>query len=358
MVNTFEFIQTVVVSSRIRLARNLSGFPFPKKMRDQHAAEVLHLVSEGLKTIDSDRYRRYDIGKLSNSEASLLQEQYLISEALSHRLNSGAVFLSSDRAVSIMVNEEDHLREQYICKGFDLYKAYERLSALDDGLSGVLDFAYDQKLGYLTACPSNLGTGMRASVMMFLPGLTQNGGLKRLLPELKRSGLTVRGAFGEGSTSDGWVYQVSNERTLGISEIEILESVTATANRLCDLEKQAREDMLRRSALELRDRCLRAFGTLTYCALLTEKELFSLLAEVRLGVALGFLKTVGGEDFDEFYTDMQPATFKISNHLERMSERKCNEVRAETVRSILPQLVCVNKTEEEKSVLANGQGKK
>ena len=354
MENTFD-VQTTVISTRIRLARNFAAYPFPKKMDESQAEDLVYLVGAGLKKFKG--FTKHEVRDLSHREAELLREQYLISPALL-KSKRGAAFISQDKAISVMVNEEDHLRQQCILQGFDLYGAYECVSRIDNWLSSVYDFAFDERLGYLTACPSNLGTGMRASVMMFLPGLTQNGGLKRLLPELKRSGLTVRGAFGEGSTSDGWVYQVSNERTLGISEIEILESVTATANRLCDLEKQAREDMLRRSALELRDRCLRAFGTLTYCALLTEKELFSLLAEVRLGVALGFLKTVGGEDFDEFYTDMQPATFKISNHLERMSERKCNEVRAETVRSILPQLVCVNKTEEEKSVLANGQGKK
>ena len=197
MVKALGFVNTVVVSTRIRLARNLAGFPFPSKMNDAQANEILYLVSKNLKKIDPNEYTRYDIGKLSNSEASLMQEQYLISAALSKRLNGGAAFVSRDRAVSIMVNEEDHLREQYICKGFDLYNAYERLSAIDDGLAGELDFAFDNTLGYLTACPSNLGTGMRASVMMFLPALTLSGEIKEGFRDWKSKGMTVRGAFGE-----------------------------------------------------------------------------------------------------------------------------------------------------------------
>ena len=145
-----------------------------------------------------------------------------------------------------MVNEEDHLREQYIYKGFDLYKAYEHISAIDESLGEKLDFAYDQRLGYLTACPSNLGTGMRASVMMFLPGLAKSNELKSFLPTLKAGGLTVRGVFGEGTAAEGYSYQVSNERTLGWSEQEILEQVTSCAKSLCGLEIRARLEMIER----------------------------------------------------------------------------------------------------------------
>lgn len=332
-------IRTTVISTRIRLARNFAAYPFPMKMDEAQAEDVVYLVGEGLKKFNI--FTKYDVNDVSRQQAALLKEQYLISPALL-KSKKGAAFISEDKAISIMVNEEDHLREQYIMKGFDLDGAYECIGAIDKWLASVYDFAFDEKLGYITACPSNLGTGMRASVMMFLPGLTQNGGLKKLLPELKENGLTVRGAFGEGSASDGWVYQVSNERTLGVSEIDILESVISTANRICELEKQAREGMLQKSGLELRDRCLRAFGILTNCALLKETELFSMLAEVRLGIALGFLETIDDEGFDEFYNDMHPATFRISNNLERVSERKCNEVRAELACKVLPQLVRVN----------------
>lgn len=343
MSNTPEFIQATVVSTRIRLARNFSGFPFPAKMEDTHAEDIVHLVEEGLRRLDPCQYKRYDISKLSDNEAQSLQERYIISPALLKRVNGGAAFVSEDAAVSLMVNEEDHLREQYIVKGFELYKAYERLSALDDGLSSLFDFAFDEKLGYLTACPSNLGTGMRASVMLMLPGLARNGEWERLLPELKERGMTVRGAFGEGTSAEGYLYQVSNERTLGVSEQEILEQVSETTLKLCDRELLARDELMKNSETELRDQCLRAYGTLTNCAVLGWEEFRAKIAEVRLGVLLGFFKTENKNKFEEFLDDMRPAAFRLNNNLEGESDRFCDEVRAETVGIALPELVRVHK---------------
>ena len=182
---------------------------------------------------------------------------------------------------------------------------------------------------------------MRASVMMFLPGLTQNGGLKAVLPTLKENGLTVRGTFGEGSTTEGCIYQISNERTLGVSEKDILDAVIDTTKMLCKQEGKAREEMLKKSGAELKDKCLRSFGTLTNCAILSEEELYSKLLEVRLGIALGFLQAVDSEEFENFFNDMRPTAFRISNGLERASERKCDEARAETTCTVLPELVSV-----------------
>lgn len=341
MVETPKFVRNVVMTTRIRLARNLAGFPFPSKMNDHHAAEILYLVEQGLKKIDTDAYARYDVGKLKSIEASLLQEQYLISAELSKRTESGAAFVSSDKTVSIMVNEEDHLREQYICKGFELLNAYERLSALDDGLSSVLDFAFDETLGYLTACPSNLGTGMRASVMMFLPGLTWNGEIKNVFHAWKSNGMTIRGSFGEGSEAEGYLYQVSNERTLGWSEKEILEKVSNFTMTLCDQELRAREQMLKTVETETRDRCLRSYGALCNCALLDLSEFLRKIADVRLGLALGFLKAESEAAFDEFMDDMRPAAFCLNNNLDGENERFYDEVRAETVGSVLPKIVQV-----------------
>ncbi len=338
---TPKYLRSVVTTTRIRLARNLSGFPFPSRMHERHAEEILYLVDDALKRIDKDAYERYDIGRLSSLQANLLQEQYLISAQLAKRKQGGAAFVSTDNTVSIMVNEEDHLREQYICKGFALMGAYERLSALDDGLSSVLDFAFDDKLGYLTACPSNLGTGMRASVMMFLPGLTRTGVLKQLFYEWKAHGMTIRGSFGEGSDAEGYLYQVSNERTLGWSEKDILERVSEFAMRLCDQEILAREHMEKSMETETRDRCLRAYGTLCNCALLDLPEFLRKIADVKLGLALKIFKAEDEDAFEEFLDDMRPATFCLNNNLAGEAERFYDEVRAETVGSLLPKLVQV-----------------
>ena len=350
---TPNFVRTVAMTTRIRLARNLAGFPFPSKMSDAHAAEVLHLVERGLKTIDPDEYVRYDVGALTKMKSSLLQEQYLISAELAKRKNGGAAFVSSDETVSIMVNEEDHLREQYICKGFELMKAYERLSAIDDGLSGELDFAFDNRLGYLTACPSNLGTGMRASVMVFLPGLTWSGEIKNVFREWKLNGMTVRGSFGEGSEAEGYMYQVSNERTLGWSEKEILEEVSRFTLRICDQEDKARKKMLQTMETETRDRCLRSYGALCNCALLDLSEFLRKITDVKLGLALGFLEATSEREFDLFMDDMRPAAFCLNNRLDGENERFYDEVRAETVGSVLPKIVqVVRRGELRKTVIS------
>ena len=337
MAQTPAFIQTLVTSTRIRLARNLAGYPFPEKMDELLAEEVVYLVEKSLKELDD--FEKQDMTQLSREEATLLQEQHLISPALIRKKGMAAAFLSADKSGSIMVNEEDHLREQYIYKGFDLYKAYEHISAIDEGLGAKLDFAYDDKLGYLTACPSNVGTGMRASVMMFLPGLAKNNGLKDFLPTLKASGLTVRGVFGEGTAAEGYSYQVSNERTLGMSESEILDQMVRMTMQLCDLELKAREKMLQEEKIPLKDECLRAFGALTNCAVLPLKELTAGMVKVKLGIALGFFKAQNIQDFNDFVADMRPASFRLENGLRKASEYECDLMRAEIVHKVLPELV-------------------
>lgn len=343
MAHAPEFIETTVISTRIRLARNFASYPFPRKMDDAQAEDIVHLVGYGLETFDSvETFTKYDISKLDAQQAQLLQEQYLISPAL-QKSARGAAFVSEDRAISIMVNEEDHIREQYICKGFDLYNAYERISGIDDFLASIYDFAFDDKLGYLTACPSNLGTGMRASVMMFLPGLAISGELKKYLPVLKAGGLTVRGSFGEGTGAEGYTYQVSNERTLGLSERDILSDMTRTTMNLCDRELRAREKLLETAETEFRDRCLRAYGVLTHCAILGLQEFLDKLADVRLGMALGFFEVKDKKRFGEFLDDMRPTAFRLNNGLSGESEELCDMLRAETVSGALPSLVRVRR---------------
>ena len=335
MAKTPAFIETLVTSTRIRLARNLAGYPFPQKLNGTLFGEVVYLVENALKKLDE--FEKHDVETLSEQEATLLQEQHLISPALIQR--KGTAFISSDKCISVMVNEEDHLRQQYIYKGFDLFKAYERISALDEGLSSLLCFAYDEKIGYITACPSNVGTGMRASVMMFLPGLALCKELDDFIPTLKAGGLTVRGVFGEGTAAEGYSYQVSNERTLGKSEVELLQDLVKTTMSLCDLELRAREKLLKEKKLPLRDACLRAYGLLTNCATLTQKELTDGMVKLKLGMALGFFKARDIEAFNDFLANMRPASFRLENRLEGASALDCDVSRAEIVHKVLPELM-------------------
>ena len=337
MAQTPAFIQSIVTSTRIRLARNFAAYPFPEKLDEKLAQETIYLVENTLKEVDE--FEKKDLATLTREETTLLQEQHLISPALIRKKNVAAAFLSTDRAVSIMVNEEDHLREQFIYKGFDLYKAYENISGIDEQLGSRLNFAYDDQLGYLTACPTNIGTGMRASVMMFLPGLAKTNGLKSFLPKLKENGLTVRGVFGEGTAAEGYSYQVSNERTLGMSESEILDKMVRMTMTLCDMELNARESLLETDKIALKDECLRAYGTLCNCAVLSLKELTESMVKVKLGMALGFLQVRNIQDFNDFLANMRPASFRLGNGLQGASEYECDLARAEIAQKVLRELV-------------------
>ena len=337
MAQTPAFIQSIVTSTRIRLARNFAAYPFPEKLDEKLAQETIYLVENTLKEVDE--FEKKDLAKLTREETTLLQEQHLISPALIRKKNVAAAFLSTDRTVSIMVNEEDHLREQFIYKGFDLYKAYENISGIDEQLGGRLNFAYDNQLGYLTACPTNIGTGMRASVMMFLPGLAKTNGLKSFLPKLKENGLTVRGVFGEGTAAEGYSYQISNERTLGMSESEILDKMVRMTMTLCDMELNARESLLQTDKIALKDECLRAYGTLCNCAILSLKELTESMVKVKLGMALGFLQVRNVQDFNDFLANMRPASFRLGNGLQGASEYECDLARAEIAQKVLRELV-------------------
>ncbi len=336
MADAPKFIETIVISTRIRLARNFSAYPFPKKMDEAQAEDIVVLVREGLRPLDN--FKEYNLTTLKTEEIKELQERYVISPALMKSV-CGAAFVSSDEEISIMVNEEDHLRQQYICRGFQPRAAYERIAAVDESLATVYDFAFDAKLGYLTACPSNLGTGMRASVMVFLPALTTSGQLKALLPAIKEGGMTLRGAFGEGSGGEGYIYQLSNERTLGWTEMDVLSELERVTMSLCDKELRAREALMKEDAEALRDRALRAFGTLTNCSILSEEEFFAKMTDVRFGVALGFLEGLDKKGFDDFLNEMRPAAFRLHNDLKGKRERYCDTLRAEIVGQVLPELV-------------------
>ena len=338
---TPEYLQKTVTSTRIRLARNVRGYYFPHLLSDENAREIVGLVRRALKKLDN--FREYDIGRISRDDAELLVEKHLISPALAGK-KSGAAFVCFDEnalrddEISVMANEEDHLREQYIVKGYDLYKAYDRLSGIDDALSAELPFAFDEKLGYLTACPSNLGTGLRASVMMFLPGLSKDGVIREILPNLRKNGLTVRGFFGEGSGAEGYSYQVSNERTLGLSEEDVLSHMEEVALSLTELEIRHRERMKKEGGAKLKDRCLRAYGTLLNCAVLPWEEYSEEILDVRLGIALDYFETTDSVSLVNFLYNMRPLSFRRGNRVTG-GEEECNIRRAEIVGKVLPELV-------------------
>lgn len=301
-----------VISTRVRLARNLEGYPFPSHLKDERQAkEIIRMVSSGLSRLDEFKLCYMDA--VSDAEALALQENHLISPNLLRNRKHSAVLLNREENVSIMINEEDHLREQCIVKGFDLKLAYETMSEIDNRISNSMKFAYDEQLGFLTACPTNLGTGLRASVMVFLPALTINGLMPRVIKSISRLGLTVRGIYGEGSRAEGYVYQISNEVTLGESEGYIISQVQEVVEKVCALEEVQRENLKNcASALEIEDDCLRSYGILTNCAKLSTDELIRYSASLKLGACLGYIRIDDISLIDELSVKMRPSNINAS----------------------------------------------
>lgn len=297
----------IIVSTRLRLARNVDGVPFPHKLGEGASAEIADRVDAALKPVD--RFARYDIKSVSPLIATMLREKHLISPDLVSESPYGVALISSDETVSVMVNEEDHIREQVIFSGLSLDQAYDKVNRIDDILGRSIKFAFSRRFGYLTSCATNLGTGMRASVMMFLPALTMQNMMDACINDVARLNMTVRGVYGEGSKADGYLYQISNQKTLGVTEAEIIGSVRSTINHIVEAETRARS-LLSRDGDELKDKVFRAWGIATNAYRLTTAETMELLATIRLGSCLGYIDIDDISEFQSLLTRSMPANMQ------------------------------------------------
>ncbi|MEM8868017.1 MAG: ATP--guanido phosphotransferase, partial [Verrucomicrobiota bacterium] len=249
----------VVLSTRIRLARNVVGRPFPDRANTTQRRDVLSTCSEQLSELPQMKNGLFlDVQSLSDLEKQVLVERHLISRELCEGANGRGVLINRDQTCSIMINEEDHLRIQYLKSGFNLKSIWKQINALDTKLEEVLDYAYSEEFGYLTACPTNLGTGLRASVMMHLPGLVISEQMDRVIRAVSQLGITVRGLFGEGSDATGHVFQISNQQTLGETEEEILERLGSVLKTTIDHEINARYKYLEEQRPQFLDKIGRA----------------------------------------------------------------------------------------------------
>lgn len=306
-------IQTdkVVASSRIRLARNLNGYPFPARLKDdKQAKEIIRAVSSAINKVDE--FKLYYMDGITEEEALNLVENHLVSPLLLKRPHYSAAVINERRNISIMINEEDHLREQCIEKGFALREAFATMSEKDNIIARSIQFAYDEQLGYLTACPTNLGTGLRASVMLFLPALTMSSLMPRVIRSANRLGLTVRGMYGEGSQAEGYMYQLSNEVTLGVTEDEILTQVEEVVCRVAEMEESERLKLRSgERATGIKDTCLRSYGVLANCALMPSEEFENLCANLKLGCCLGYFNVGSIGWIDELIIRMKPSNLNL-----------------------------------------------
>jgi len=293
-----------IMMTRIRLARNLDGYPF--KIKDPSIAkEIVKKVNRAL--VRSDTFNLYFMSNLSEIKLEAMKERHLISNNLIENRACGAALINQDESISVMINEEDHVREQCFMRGLSLTEAYNRIDKIDDELSKNLDLAFDRDFGYLTSCPTNLGTGLRASVMMFLPALSTGGKISALMKEVESIGLTVRGLYGEGSGAEGFMYQISNEVTLGVTEQEIITAVEQTVLKICEAERDEMERIFVKNEIKTMDRTHKSFGVLTNAVVLDYKEFLSHIAEVKLGAMLGLISINDISALDELIIKTRPA---------------------------------------------------
>jgi protein arginine kinase len=327
----------IVLSTRVRLARNLAGRPFPGKTSREDRRTILESVLQaGRNSNQLARAVSVELGLLSRLERQILYERHLVSKELAGLANRpvSSAGLLSDGALGVMINEEDHLRLQVLKSGFDLSAASGSIQRLDNDLGQTLSFAFHPQFGYLTSCPTNVGTGLRASVLIHLPGLVLTKEISKVLQGLGQVGLTFRGLYGEGSEVVGNFFQLSNQTTLGKSEDELVDQLGKVVRQVVEYELEAREVLDRDAPVVLADKVWRAYGLLSYARSLSFEETMNLLSGVRLGVGLGTIQNVNT------YTLNKLLVYTQAGHLEDVigvdvSEADLNEARAEYVRSLL-----------------------
>jgi protein arginine kinase len=322
----------IILSSRVRLARNLEGRRFPHSTGTDGLTLLREEIVAGLGRVDrlsgADLWTMESLGEL---ERRFLLERHLISVDLVRNVPGRALMVSEDEAMGIMVNEEDHLRLQTFSAGLSARAALESARALADAVETELPFARHDRLGYLTACPTNVGTGMRASVLAHLPGLSLSGDIEKVLSSLRRLNFTVRGFYGEGSGVMGALYQISNSVTLGVAEEEIVDELLRHTTKVLDCERQARKAVAGRDVARLEDRVWRAFAILSHSRMLSTREAFELLSDVRLGASQGILTGVDESVLNVLLMSVQGAHLQIAQDREMGPEQR-DRARASYVR--------------------------
>jgi protein arginine kinase len=325
----------VILSSRIRLARNVGREPFPHRAAEARRAEVFEDVAEALRATPSlERGDVWNLEELSRAHRRVCVERHLASLHLARGSGPRGVAVAPGEALGAMINEEDHLRIQSVASGLDLRGALERAVRLDRELEELLDFAVSPERGYVTACPTNAGTGLRASVLIHLPALVLLDEIQKVLKSVMQVGLNVRGLYGEHSEVLGNLFQLSNQTTLGRSERDSIESLERVTRQILETEERARERMVRDARVQIEDKIWRAYGTLRYCRSIHSREVINLCSAVRLGVSLGLPGLCPLHVVNELMVLTQPA------HLQRLhgaelTPAERNVYRAQLVRERL-----------------------
>jgi protein arginine kinase len=322
----------IVMTSRIRLARNLKNYKFPTKMTSEEAARIINDTNRSINSDDSGlNYKLLYMKDLSDVNKNVLIEKHLISPALAESKDKGALLLSLNEKSSIMINEEDHIRIQVLGSGMCLNECWEKGNRIDDVLEEELDFAFDRELGYITSCPTNIGTGMRASVMLHLPALSITNQIDKLLYSISQLGVAVRGVYGEGTKSMGHLYQISNQGTLGASEEKLIEKITQIVVQIIQKEKATRELLIKNNRDEIEDELYRALGLLSYARSMSTDEAMKLISYVKLGREMGIVEGLQNKNLYDLMVNVQPNNL-IANTNGELTVKERDMKRAEFIR--------------------------
>ncbi|TET21512.1 MAG: protein arginine kinase [Candidatus Stahlbacteria bacterium] len=323
----------IVISSRIRLARNVAGVSFLPKASPQEQKELVSSINRALaEALISNGRGVVNVEDLSPLEAQFLLERHLISADFLKSKGPRGFFATEDETFSLMINEEDHLRLQVLASGLSLKEAFKRTSEIEERLNSALPFAYSERYGFLTACPTNVGTGMRASILIHVPGVVVTREIDRVLRGVLQLGLSVRGTYGEGTETKGHIFQISNQRTLGQSEEEIVETLIRMTEQLIRYERDAREYLSTKMDTYIEDKIMRSFGILRYARTLTSEEALNLLSALRLG--LGSLKGLDAAKINKLMILTRPANLQFFFD-EELSPEQRDRKRAELIREAL-----------------------
>jgi len=325
----------IVISSRVRLARNLDKFPFPHWANKKQGEDVLAKIEQAKEKIDFlKNATTFKLADLDGVEKQFLVERHLMSYEHAQKTDHKAVIIDDQEVIAIMINEEDHIRIQVMQSGFNISEAWNMINKLDDSLSRELNFAFSPEWGYLTACPTNTGTGLRGSVMLHLPALVMTRQINRVLAAIAKLSFTTRGLYGEGTQASGNFFQISNQVALGHSEDEIIDNINGFIRQIIDQERQARESLFLGSRAMLEDRVNRSYGILKSAYIISSEETVELLSMLRLGCNLGMIKDIDYRMLNELFIITQPA------HLQKKENKKLSQAerdlkRAELIRNKL-----------------------
>ena len=318
----------IIISSRIRLARNLKGYAFPIKASEDELEQILYKAKAACKKCGClNESLFFDISKLSELDRKYLVERRLASPQFIDNDHPSILVSDPQERVTVMVNEEDHLRMQSLEAGLGINDAWKVLSTLDDQLEENLEYSYSSKFGYLTACPTNIGTGLRVSFFAHLPGLSLSDGITQLIEQLPTSEIAVRGFYGEGTQSVGDIFQISNQLTLGRTEKNVIERMISVAHKIVDLEREARSRLLREDRMRAEDTVFRAIGILMNARIISSLESMKMFSAVRLGTELGFISNISRLRLNQLMVLIQPA------HLQKTYDKRLNSEERDIARA-------------------------